>query len=67
MEEEAAEASIEEFEEAGKMGARIREESKQLINIGEGLLDIAETIEGMIREEGAKPAFPVNVSINEIA
>jgi len=67
MEEKTAEASVEEFEEVGKIGARIREESKQLINIGEGLLDIAETIEGMIREEGGEPAFPVNVSINEIA
>lgn len=67
MEEEYGEARIEEFEEVGAIGARIREESRQLINIGEGLLDIAETIEGMIREEGAAPAFPVNVSINEIA
>jgi methionyl aminopeptidase len=65
--EESEEASIGEFEEAGKIGARVREESKALINIGEGVLDIAETIEGMIREEGAEPAFPTNVSINEIA
>lgn len=65
--EETGEASIEEFEEAGKIGARVREESKALINIGEGLLDIAETIEGMIRDEGAQPAFPVNVSVNEVA
>ena len=67
MEEETGEASIEEFEEAGKIGSKIREESRQLVNIGEGLLDIAETIEGMIEEEGAKPAFPVNVSVNNIA
>jgi methionyl aminopeptidase len=31
------------------------------------LLDIAEKIESKIRELGAKPAFPVNLSINEIA
>ncbi|MBD3397877.1 type II methionyl aminopeptidase [Candidatus Micrarchaeota archaeon] len=67
MEEEAPEASMEEFREAGKIGAKVREESKKLINIGEGILDIAETIEGMIREEGAEPAFPANVSVNEIA
>ncbi|MBN2122416.1 type II methionyl aminopeptidase [Candidatus Micrarchaeota archaeon] len=65
--EETGEASIGEFEEAGKIGARVREESRALINIGEGLLDIAETIEGMIRDEGAQPAFPVNVSVNEVA
>ena len=67
MEEELEEASIEEFIEAGRLGAKIREESKQLINIGEGILDIAETVEGMIRDEGAAPAFPVNVSVNNIA
>ncbi len=65
MEED--EATLEEFEQAGKLGAKIREDSKRLINIGEGVLDIAETIEGMIAEEGAYPAFPVNISINEIA
>ncbi len=55
------------FREAGKLAARIREESKSLIMVGESLLDIAETIEKMIEEEGAKPAFPVNISINDIA
>ena len=49
MGEENQEASIEEFEEVGKIGARVREESKQLINIGEGLLDIAETIDRVKR------------------
>ena len=35
--------------------------------VGESLLDIAETIEKMIADEGAKPAFPVNISINDLA
>lgn len=58
---------IEAFREAGKLASRIREDSKRLIMVGESLLDIAETIEQMITEEGAKPAFPVNISINDIA
>jgi len=58
---------IDNFIEAGKICAKIREESKSLIMVGEPLLDIAETIEKMIFEDGAKPAFPVNISINEIA
>ncbi|MEW6748430.1 MAG: type II methionyl aminopeptidase [Candidatus Micrarchaeota archaeon] len=58
---------LENFREAGKIASRIREDSKRLIMVGEPLLDIAETIEQMIAEEGAKPAFPVNISINEIA
>lgn len=59
--------NIDDFREAGKITARIREESKRLIMVGEPLLDIADTIEKMITDEGAKPAFPVNISINEIA
>lgn len=55
------------FREAGRLASKIREDSKRLIMVGESLLDIAETIEQMIQEEGAKPAFPVNISINEIA
>ena len=58
---------LEAFREAGKIASRIREQSKRLIIVGETLLDIAETIEQMIHEEGAKPAFPVNTSINDIA
>ncbi len=58
---------IEAFKESGKLASKIREDSKRLIMVGESLLDIAETIEQMIDEEGAKPAFPVNISINDIA
>ncbi|MBU0532320.1 type II methionyl aminopeptidase [Candidatus Micrarchaeota archaeon] len=58
---------LENFKEAGKLAARLREESKSMIMVGESLLDIAETIEKMMLEEGARPAFPVNISINDIA
>lgn len=58
---------IEAFRQAGALASKIREDSKRLIMVGESLLDIAETIEQMIAEEGAKPAFPVNISINDIA
>lgn len=64
MEEEI---NIEDFKQAGKIASKVREESKKLINPGEGLLDIAETIEQMVGEEGAKMAFPVNICINSIA
>jgi len=58
---------LERFREAGKIAARIREDSKSLMMVGEPLIEIAETIEKMIADEGAKPAFPVNISINDIA
>jgi methionyl aminopeptidase len=61
------EDNIDDFKAAGKLAAKIREESKRLIMVGEPLLEIADTIEQMIRQEGAKPAFPVNISINDIA
>jgi len=61
------EAELELFRQAGKMAAGIREDSKRLIMVDESLLDIAETIEQMIGEEGGKPAFPVNISINDVA
>jgi methionyl aminopeptidase len=54
------------FRQAGKIASKIREESKSLIMVGESILDIAETIEKLIGEEGARPAFPVNISINDI-
>ncbi|MDD5340403.1 MAG: type II methionyl aminopeptidase [Candidatus ainarchaeum sp.] len=61
------EAELELFRESGGMASRVREQSKRLIMVGESLLDIAETIEQMIGEEGGRPAFPVNISINDIA
>ena len=64
---EEPEDNLDEFREVGKIGAKVREESKRLIMVDEPLLDIAENIEHMIAEEGCRPAFPVNISINEIA
>ena len=61
------ENELDSFRQAGKLASRIREDSKRLIMVGESLLDVAETVEQMIKEEGARPAFPVNISINDIA
>lgn len=62
-----SEDELQAFKHAGKIASKIREESKRLIMVDASLLDIAETIEQMIGEEEAKPAFPVNISRNEIA
>lgn len=58
---------LDNFIQAGKIAGTVRDESKSLIMIGEPLLDIAETIEQMILDEGMRLAFPVNISLNEIA
>lgn len=52
---------------AGKIASEVREWSKSLIKPGAKLLDIANAIENKIREKGATPGFPVNLSLNEIA
>jgi methionyl aminopeptidase len=64
---EEPEDNLDEFREVGRIGAGVREESRKLVMVGTPLLDVAETIEGMIADEGCTPAFPVNISINEIA
>jgi methionyl aminopeptidase len=58
---------LEDLIKAGQLTARIKKDAERLAIVGERLFDIAETIEMMIEKEGAMPAFPANVSINELA
>ncbi|XRP97150.1 type II methionyl aminopeptidase [Methanocaldococcus sp. 16A] len=53
--------------EAGKIASKVREEATKLIKPGVKLLEVAEFVENRIRELGGEPAFPCNISINEIA
>jgi methionyl aminopeptidase len=53
--------------EAGKIVAKVRSVALTRIKEDITLLEIAEFVEESIRELGAKPAFPCNISINEIA
>ena len=55
--------------EAGKIAKQVREWIKPQIKKGMKLIEIAELIENKISEINpkAKPAFPTNLSINEIA
>lgn len=52
---------------AGKIAAEIKEWIKPQIKKGMLLVEIAELIEDKIFESEGDPAFPVNLSINEIA
>lgn len=52
---------------AGRIASEVREASRPLIRIGMPLIEIAEKVEAMIRERSGQPAFPVNLSLNEIA
>lgn len=57
----------EKYKEAGKIAAGVMEDGLKMIRPGAKLLDVANDIEGLIEERGAKPAFPVNTSINAVA
>lgn len=59
--------TLENHIKAGKIASEVREHSKSIVKPGAKLLDIAEEIEALIRKHGGEPAFPVNLSINELA
>ncbi|WP_258084695.1 type II methionyl aminopeptidase [Thermococcus thermotolerans] len=52
---------------AGEIARRVKKEVSDMIKPGVKLYDIAEFVERRIVELGGKPAFPCNLSINEIA
>ena len=52
---------------AGRISAEVLDYGKSLIMKGNYFLDTTERIEKRIYELGAKPAFPVQISCNEIA
>lgn len=55
------------LKKAGGIAVQVKKYAKSFIAKGMPLLEIAEKIEDKIRELGGVPAFPVNLSINEIA
>ncbi|WP_331233774.1 type II methionyl aminopeptidase [Natronorarus salvus] len=57
----------EKHREAGEILAQVREETADRVEVGESHLGVAEYAEDRIRELGGKPAFPVNISVDEEA
>jgi len=53
--------------EAGQIAGKVRNKTLSRIKEGVPLLEIAEYVEKRIKDLGACPAFPCNISINEIA
>ena len=58
--------AIEKFHLSGKILRESREELKPLIRENMPIIEVCEKAESLIRQKGGKPAFPCNVSINEI-
>ncbi|MGG6460996.1 MAG: type II methionyl aminopeptidase [Candidatus Eiseniibacteriota bacterium] len=59
--------SFDSYLEAGRIASRIRERVRKVDFSGKNLYDICENIEKDIISNAGIPAFPVNVSLNEIA
>ncbi len=58
---------IEDYIKAGKIVAEVRENVRKKNWVGVTLEKICEEVEGEILKLGAKRAFPVNTSVNEVA
>jgi methionyl aminopeptidase len=61
------EEAVEKLRLSGKILRNAREEVGKFVREDMPIIDVCEKAERLIREEGGKPAFPCNVSINEIA
>ncbi|MHB8053230.1 MAG: type II methionyl aminopeptidase, partial [Methanoregula sp.] len=58
---------LDKYREAGLIAAKILRDGAKEIRIGTSYLDIVESIESRVIEEGAALAFPLNLSLNEDA
>ncbi|MEE9323513.1 MAG: type II methionyl aminopeptidase [Candidatus Aenigmarchaeota archaeon] len=58
--------TLEKYKKAGDISKQIKKEVLEKIKPGMKILELAEFIERRILELGGKPAFPVNIGINDI-
>ncbi len=58
---------FESYKKAGKIAGEVRKYIRETVKPGMKLVDIADKIEKKIEELGGKCAFPVNLSIDDIA
>jgi len=58
---------IESYRKAGKIAKQVCDFARSFVKQGMPLIEIADNIDEKIKELGAEPAFPVNLSLNEVA
>ncbi len=58
---------IESYKKAGKIAHEMVEHLKKFVKPGMKLIDIADETDKLIGEKDARPAFPINLSLNEVA
>ncbi len=61
------EEALKNYRKAGQIACNVRNEAHKLVEVGASVLDICEKLENMIRDKGGKPAFPINICINNVA
>jgi len=59
--------NIEDWKKAGKIAGQVLQYGKGLIVKGASYLDVIEKIEAKIKELGGEPAFPPQMSMNDVA
>jgi len=59
--------AFDDYIKAGKIAGEVRENVRKTNWVGKTVFEICEHVESEIKKRGAKCAFPVNTSINEIA
>jgi methionyl aminopeptidase len=59
--------AYESLREAGDILVTVLDETADRVEVGASHLDVVEFAEDRVRELGGKPAFPVNISVNEEA
>jgi len=59
--------ALEKYWEAGRIASKVRERMRRFVKEGMPIIQICEEAEETIRRIGGKPAFPCNVSVNEVA
>jgi methionyl aminopeptidase len=59
--------ALDKFRRSGKILRQTREELRSFVREGMPVIEICERAESLIRDKGGNPAFPCNVSIDDIA
>lgn len=62
-----SEAELGFYQRAGKVASDARNAARRIVRVDMRVIDLCEKVENLIAELGARPAFPCNVCINEVA
>lgn len=60
-------AGLDALRRAGRIARKAREKALSIVREGVSLIEVCSLLEGLILDEGAKPAFPCNICINDVA